>query len=42
MAYDELTAPGQVAAGRRADARAVFGQVMGLVAITVGFTALGA
>jgi FtsH-binding integral membrane protein len=42
MAYDELTAPGQVAAGRRTDARAVFGQVMGLVAITVGFTAVGA
>jgi modulator of FtsH protease len=41
MAYDELTAPGQVAAPR-ADARAVFGQVMGLVAITIGFTALGA
>jgi FtsH-binding integral membrane protein len=41
MAYDELTAPGAVAA-RRADARAVFGQVMGLVAFTVGFTALGA
>ena len=41
MAYDELTAPGQVARPR-ADSRAVFGQVMGLVAITVGFTALGA
>lgn len=41
MSYDELTAPGQVTAGR-VDSRAVFGQVMGLVAITVGFTALGA
>jgi modulator of FtsH protease len=41
MAYDDLTAPGTVAAPR-ADARAVFGQVMGLVAFTVGFTALGA
>src|SRR3954454_10332868 len=41
MAYDELTAPGHVAAPR-ADARAIFGQVMGLVAFTIGFTALGA
>ena len=41
MSYDELTAPGHVAA-ERADSRAVFGQVMGLVALTIGFTALGA
>ena len=41
MAYDELSVPGQIAAPR-ADARAVFGQVMGLVAITIGFTAAGA
>ena len=40
MAYDELTAQGRVAP--RADSRAVFGQVMGLVAITIAFTALGA
>src|SRR4051794_38011963 len=33
---------GGPAAAQRADSRAVFGQVMGLVAATVGFTALGA
>jgi FtsH-binding integral membrane protein len=40
-AYDAFGTPTTV--GRdRADTRAVFGQVMGLVAITVGFAALGA
>ncbi len=38
--YDQLTA-GRTAVSR-ADTRAVFGQVMGLVALTVGCTALGA
>ena len=38
--YDQLTAGRSATA--RADTRAVFGQVMGLVALTVGCTALGA
>jgi FtsH-binding integral membrane protein len=42
MASDELTAPGRVAARSRAETRAVFGQVMGLVAVTIAFTAAGA
>ncbi len=37
FATDSLTGP-----RARTDARAVFGQVMGLVAVTIGFTALGA
>jgi FtsH-binding integral membrane protein len=41
--FDSYTAPGEVAAGReRVDSRAVFGQVMGLVAFTVAFAAAGA
>ena len=39
-AYDQLAAP--PAAITRDESRAVFGQVMGLVALTVGCTALGA
>jgi modulator of FtsH protease len=39
--FSDLTA-GRVAAPSRTDSRAVFGQVMGLVAITCLFTALGA
>jgi modulator of FtsH protease len=38
---NQFTLPGSAAVGRD-QTRAVFGQVMGLVAITVGFTALGA
>jgi modulator of FtsH protease len=38
---NEFALPGSAAVGRDRT-RAVFGQVMGLVAITVGFTALGA
>src|SRR3954453_7549528 len=41
--FESYTAPGEVAAGReRVDSRAVFGQVMGLVAVTVVFAAAGA
>jgi modulator of FtsH protease len=40
-AYDAFGAP-TTATRSRADARAVFGQTMGLVAFTVGFAALGA
>src|SRR3954452_21668962 len=41
--YESYTAPGELAAGReRVDSRAVFGQVMGLVAVTVVFAAAGA
>src|SRR3954453_15095819 len=41
--YESYTAPGELAAGReRGDSRAVFGHVMGLVAITVVFAAAGA
>jgi modulator of FtsH protease len=40
-AYDAF-GRGTTVARDRADARAVFGQVMGLVAVTVGFAALGA
>jgi modulator of FtsH protease len=40
-AYDAFGAP-TTATRDRADARAVFGQTMGLVACTVGFAALGA
>jgi FtsH-binding integral membrane protein len=47
LSPEEPYAAADVALGRgeavvRADSRAVFGQVMGLVAATVGFTALGA
>lgn len=38
-AYQEATTP---VTGERVDARAVFGQTMGLVAVTIGFFALGA
>src|SRR5258708_3712682 len=38
---NQFAAPGTVALSRD-QSRAVFGQVMGLVAITVGFSALGA
>lgn len=40
-AYDAFGAPGALTRDR-ADSRAVFGQTMGLVAVTVGFAALGA
>jgi FtsH-binding integral membrane protein len=40
MAYNDLAAPGGVVT--RDQGRTVFGQVMGLVALTVGFAALGA
>jgi uncharacterized protein len=41
--YRQEPYPSDVTLGReRADSRAVFGQVMGLVAVTVGFSALGA
>src|SRR3954454_11740185 len=41
--YESYPAPGELAAGReRVDSRAVFGQVMGLVAVTVVFAAAGA
>jgi modulator of FtsH protease len=41
--YESYSAPGDLAAGReRVDSRAVFGQAMGLVAITVLFAAAGA
>jgi FtsH-binding integral membrane protein len=41
--YESYTAPGELAGGRdRVDSRAVFGQVMGLVAVTVAFAAAGA
>ena len=39
-AYNDLTAGSRPVAAE--DTRAVFGQVMGLVALTVGCTALGA
>jgi modulator of FtsH protease len=39
--YEELGYARSAAIGRE-DSRAVFGQVMGLVAVTLGFTALGA
>jgi FtsH-binding integral membrane protein len=42
MAYDELTAGPRAETAPIDETRAVFGQVMGLVAITIGFTALGA
>jgi FtsH-binding integral membrane protein len=42
MAYDELTAGARAGTAPTDETRAVFGQVMGLVAITIGFTALGA
>lgn len=41
-AYDAFGAPTTTAPRERADSRAVFGQTMGLVAVTVGFAALGA
>src|SRR3954465_10314691 len=42
MSFQE-SYPAEVAVGRtRADSRAVFGQVMGLVAVTVAFAAAGA
>jgi len=40
MAHDDITAGARVQAS--ADAHGLFGQVMGLVAVTIGFTALGA
>ncbi len=41
--YESYSAPGELATGRaRVDSRAVFGQVMGLVAVTVVFAAAGA
>jgi FtsH-binding integral membrane protein len=41
--FESYSAPGELAAGRdRVDSRAVFGQVMGLVAFTVAFAAAGA
>jgi modulator of FtsH protease len=43
MAFQEPYASSDVTVGReRVDSRAVFGQTMGLVAVTVGFAALGA
>ena len=41
-AYERFTADPLTRPRARTDARAVFGQVMGLVAVTIGFTALGA
>ena len=40
MAFDDITAGARVEPS--ADTRGLFGQVMGLVAVTIGFTALGA
>jgi FtsH-binding integral membrane protein len=40
MAFDDITAGAP--AGTSAETRGLFGQVMGLVAVTIGFTALGA
>src|SRR3954451_22915504 len=41
--YESHTVPGELAGAReRVDSRAVFGQVMGLVAFTVAFAAAGA
>jgi FtsH-binding integral membrane protein len=42
MAFDELAADPRARTASTDETRAVFGQVMGLVAITIGFTALGA
>jgi modulator of FtsH protease len=42
MAFGELTAGPGARTASTDETRAVFGQVMGLVAITIGFTALGA
>lgn len=40
--YDDLALPGRVGVASRDRSRAVFGQVMGLVAFTVAFAAAGA